>query len=64
MSRETPAGTATVTQLCAAFGISRAAYYAARKPRPVAKVIALRPAPRHTSSEVALASHPRSSRRS
>ena len=54
MSRETSAGVATVTQLCEAFGISRAAYYAAKKPRPAAKVIALRRAPRHTSSEVAL----------
>ena len=35
MSRETSAGVATVTQLCEAFGISRAAYYAARKkPEP------------------------------
>jgi putative transposase len=54
MSRETSAGVATVTQLCSAFGISRAAYYAAKKPRPVAKVVALRKAPGHTSSEVAL----------
>jgi len=54
MSRETSAGVATVTQLCDAFGISRAAYYAAKKPRPAAKVVALRKAPRHTSSEVAL----------
>jgi transposase InsO family protein len=55
MSRETSAGVATVTQLCEAFGISRAAYYAAKKPRQAAKVIAIRRAPRHTSSEVALA---------
>ena len=55
MSRETSAGVATVTQLCEAFGISRAAYYAAKKPRPAAKVIAIRRAPRHTTSEVALA---------
>ena len=55
MSRETSAGVATVTQLCEAFGISRAAYYAAKKPRPAAKVVAIRRAPRHTSSEVALA---------
>jgi putative transposase len=54
MSRETSAGVATVTQLCEAFGISRAAYYAAKKPRPAARVIAIRRAPRHTSSEVAL----------
>jgi transposase InsO family protein len=55
MSSETLTGVATVTQLCEAFGISRAAYYAAKKPRPAAKVIAIRRAPRHTSSEVALA---------
>jgi transposase InsO family protein len=54
MSRETSAGVATVTQLCEAFGISRAAYYAAKNPRPAAKVVAIRRAPRHTSSEVAL----------
>jgi putative transposase len=55
MSRETSAGVATVTQLCEAFGISRAAYYAAKKVKPVAKVVALPRAPRHTSSEVVLA---------
>lgn len=55
MSRETSAGVATVTQLCAAFGISRAAYYAAKKARPVAKVVTIRRVPRHTSSEVVLA---------
>jgi transposase InsO family protein len=55
MSRETSAGVASVTQLCAAFGISRAAYYAAKKARPVVKVVAIRAAPRHTSSEVVLA---------
>ena len=54
MSRETLAGVATVTQLCSAFGISRAAYYAAKKPRPAAKVVTLRKAPKHTASEVAL----------
>jgi hypothetical protein len=43
-----------VTQLCSAFGISRAAYYAAKKPRPVVRVVALKKAPGHTSSEVAL----------
>jgi hypothetical protein len=36
MSGETSAGTATVTQLRTAFGISREADDAARKPRPVA----------------------------
>jgi len=56
MSRETSAGVATVTQLCEAFGISRAAYYAAKKASPpAAKVVAIRRAPRHTASEVALA---------
>ncbi len=55
MSRETSAGVATVTQLCEAFGISRAAYYAAKKPRPPAKVVGLPRAPRHTPSEVVLA---------
>jgi transposase InsO family protein len=55
MSRETSAGVATVTQLCEAFGISRQAYYAAKKPRPAAKVVAIRRAPKHTSSEVVLA---------
>ena len=54
MSRETSAGVATVTQLCEAFGISRAAYYAAKKAPPAAKVGAIRRAPRHTSSEVVL----------
>ena len=55
MSRETSAGVATVTQLCEAFGISRQAYYAAKKPRPAARVVAIRRAPKHTSSEVVLA---------
>ncbi len=48
------AGEATVTQLCGAFGISRAAYYAAKKARPVTKVVTIRRAPQHTSSEVVL----------
>lgn len=34
MSRETSRGTAKVRHLCQTFGISRQAYYAARKPRP------------------------------
>lgn len=55
MSRETSAGVATVTQLCEAFGISRQAYYAAKKPPPAAKVVAIKRAPKHTSSEVVLA---------
>jgi putative transposase len=54
MSRETSAGVATVTQLCEAFGISRQAYYAAKKPQSAAKVVAIRRAPKHTSSEVVL----------
>jgi transposase InsO family protein len=55
MSRETSAGVATVTQLCETFGISRQAYYAGKKPQPSAKVVAIRRAPKHTSSEVVLA---------
>lgn len=58
MSRETPAGVATVAQLCEAFGISRAAYYSARKDVPEevggAKVLRLPTAPRGTSAEVVL----------
>jgi putative transposase len=58
MSRETPAGVATVAQLCKAFGISRAAYYAAKKDVPEegggAKVLRLPTPPRGTSSEVVL----------
>lgn len=55
MSRETSSGVAPVTLICSAFGISRAAYYAAKKAKPAAKVVALPWAPRHTSSEVVLA---------
>ena len=58
MSRETPAGVATVAQLCKAFGFSRAAYYAARKDVPEegakAKVLRLPTPPRGTSAEVVL----------
>jgi putative transposase len=54
MSRETSAGEATVTQLCEAFGISRSAYYAAKKPKAAARVVAIRRPPKHTPSEVAL----------
>lgn len=54
MSRETSSGMATVTQLCEAFGLSRAAYYAAKKPKTAAKVVALRRPPRYTPSEVVL----------
>lgn len=35
MSRETSHGRATVTQLCATFGLSRQAYYVARRPIPI-----------------------------
>ena len=48
---------ATVAQACKAFGISRAAYYAARKDVPEeggAKVVRLPRPPRGTSSEVVL----------
>ena len=57
MSRETPAGAATVTQVCAAFGLSRAAYYAARRPAgaPEARVVRLPRRPRHASAEAVLA---------
>lgn len=42
MSRETVAGVATVKQLCAAFGVSRQAYYAAKKePVVESKVVRL-----------------------
>lgn len=60
MSRETDAGVATVTQVCKAFGISRAAYYAASKHVPEqaegggAKVLRLPRPPRGTSAEVVL----------
>jgi putative transposase len=56
MTRETPDGLASVALLCAAFGISRAAYYAAGKAHAVvAKVLRLPRAPRFTSAEVVLA---------
>ncbi len=42
MSRETVAGVATVKQLCATFGVSRQAYYAAKKaPPPATNVMRL-----------------------
>ena len=37
MSRTTAAGTATVEQVCAVYGLSRAGYYAARKEAPPSK---------------------------
>ncbi len=57
MSRQTAAGEATVTQVCAAFGLSRAAYYAARHPAraPAARVVRLPRRPRHASAEAVLA---------
>jgi len=58
MSRQTDAGVATVTLLCATFALSRAAYYSAAKapkPRPPGDVVALPRRPRHTSAEVVLA---------
>jgi transposase InsO family protein len=62
MNRRTAAGDASVTLVCATFGLSRAAYYAeARRQRgdlaPVegGVVIALPRRPRHTAAEVVLA---------
>lgn len=58
MSRETDAGVATVSLLCATFALSRAAYYAegkAPKPRPSDEVVPLPRRPRYTSAEVVLA---------
>lgn len=60
MSRETDAGVATVKQVCKAFGLSRAAYYAARKHVPEqadgggAQVLRLPRPPRGTRAEVVL----------
>lgn len=56
MSRETPAGEATVALVCELFDVSRAAYYAAKKaPAAVAeKVVRLPRRPRHTPVEEAL----------
>jgi putative transposase len=60
MNRTTPAGDANVTLLCATFGLSRAAYYAAaRRQRGEAapdnaKVIALPRRPRYASADVVL----------
>jgi putative transposase len=53
MNRQTEAGKATVTLLCALFDLSRAAYYAALKPTPkrAAKVVSLPKPPRHASAE-------------
>ena len=43
MSRVTLSGEATVIQLCSLFEVSRAAYYAARRPDGAPKVVLLRP---------------------
>lgn len=53
MSRETRAGEATVTLVCETFGITRQAYYGARKPRPERKPP--RRTPPLVSAEAALA---------
>jgi transposase InsO family protein len=57
MTRQTDAGDATVSQLCKAFGLSRAAYYASGKPTPAraADVVPLPRRPRHTAADVVLA---------
>lgn len=60
MNRQTIAGVATVALLCATFGVSRAAYYAAKKPSAAsgepedAKVLRLPPRPRWVASSVLL----------
>jgi len=62
MSLDTPHGKATVVDLCVVFGISRAAYYQARKPRPVKLAVVTdalpsspAPAASRKGSEVAVA---------
>jgi putative transposase len=57
VSRETPAGEAPVALVCETLGISRAAYYAARKApeKRVEAVVRLPVPPRHTPAEEALA---------
>lgn len=57
MNCQTDAGAATVSLLCATFGISRAAYYEARKPASVrgGDVVKLPRAPRYAAAEVVLA---------
>lgn len=60
MNRTTPAGDASVSLLCATFGLSRAAYYAAARRQRTetapgdGKVTALPRRPRYTSAEVVL----------
>lgn len=58
MSRETVAGTASVALMCRRFGISRQAYYAAKRPpaqRRLTDVLVLPRRPRYTSAEAVLA---------
>lgn len=57
MNRQTVAGEATVALVCATFGLSRAAYYAALKPAGQVgpKVLRLPTRPRYTAAEVVLA---------
>lgn len=57
MSRETIAGTASVALLCRRFGVSRQAYYAAKRPpvRRLADVIVLPRRPRYSSADAVLA---------
>ena len=57
VGRKTAAGTATVSLTCKAFGISRAAYYAALKPRRprATKVVRLPKRPAYASAEELLA---------
>jgi putative transposase len=57
MKRQTLAGEASVSLLCATFGLSRAAYYAAQQPAPArrADVVKLPKRARHTAAEVVLA---------
>lgn len=55
MSRETVAGVATVKQLCATFGVSRQAYYAAQKgPVVTSKVVRLPVMPRGAPAALVL----------
>lgn len=53
MSRKTSLGKASVTLLCEAFGISRAAYY--EKPKRTKKVVSLPRRPEYAPSEQVLA---------
>jgi putative transposase len=57
VNRQTEAGVATVALVCKTFGISRAAFYAALKPRPTTKanVVRMPRRPRYASAEDVLA---------